>query len=164
MFTLELWEFHENEEFLDARRVYFRRKRSVQQAIFERKLLIAIISGKVQGVGGGGENPFPTHEFFIYFFLFSRHYAALQRHACNYFSVTQLLPNIAHMPQSRSFSLDRLPPPHHPFPTTPITQSVEEFSAYTDRLRFSIFCFGYLGPLVESLGQIFYKVSHSISF
>ena len=46
----------------------------VQQAIFEKKIVTAIISGKVQGVVGGGENTFSPHDFFLnlfFIFLFS---------------------------------------------------------------------------------------------
>ena len=123
-----------------------------------------------ENAGGHGRwrNPiFPTW-FFSIFFSFSRHYEALHRHARKYFSVTQLLPIIAHM-QLASQNHDYSPTitcltPHHPFPTTPITQSVEEFSAYTDRLRFSLFCFGLSRPLVETLGPIFAEVYQWISF
>ena len=119
----------------------------------------------MQGVLGGGETPFSPHDFFS-IFSFSRHNEALHRHARKYFSVKPLLPIIAHMLLA---SLNNnLPPtiisstPHHPFPTTPITQSVEEFS-YTDLLRFSIFRGGYLDHCYGSLGRIFAEVSYCIS-
>ena len=42
----------------------------VHKAFFDRKKSAPIIQGMVQGVLGGGENPFSPHDFFI-FFIFS---------------------------------------------------------------------------------------------
>ena len=83
-------------------------------------------------------------------------------------SFKQLLPIIVYM-QIASQNHDHspkitCPTPHHPFPTTPITQSVEEFSAYTDRLRFSIFVRGLSRSLNETLGRLFAEGFYSISF
>ena len=60
----------ENGQKADSRRIHFRRKRCVQQAIFQQKFVSAIISGKVQGVMGSGENPFSPHEFSYFIFSF----------------------------------------------------------------------------------------------
>ena len=68
----------------------------------------------MQEVVGGGENPFPTDDFFILFFYFFI-YKVLHRQVCNYFSVAQQLPIIAHMPlapHSHDHPLDRLALPH----------------------------------------------------
>ena len=43
----------------------------VHKAFFDRKKSAPIIQGMVQGVVGGGENPFSPHEFFFIFFIFS---------------------------------------------------------------------------------------------
>ena len=75
-----------------------------------------------------------------------------------------MLPIIAHMNIASHDHDHSFFAPHHPFPTTPITQSVEEFSAYTYRLRFSIFVRGYSGPLAETLGRIFAEAARRISF
>ena len=42
----------------------------LHKAFFDRKKSEPIIQGMVQGVLGGGENPFSPHDFF-YFFIFS---------------------------------------------------------------------------------------------
>ena len=86
---------------VDLRRIYSRRKRSVRQAIFKRKICTAIISGKVRGVVGGGENTFSAHDFFIFLFflyLFSIFvFYCSHRHALKLLLVTQRdLPIIAH--------------------------------------------------------------------
>ena len=43
----------------------------VHKPFFDRKKSAHIIQGKVQGVVGGGENPFSPHDFFLFFFIFS---------------------------------------------------------------------------------------------
>ena len=43
----------------------------VYKAFFDRKKSAPIIQGMVQGVLGGGENPFSPHDFFLFFFIFS---------------------------------------------------------------------------------------------
>ena len=105
--------------FFSTRVVFITEKRSVQQAILERKPLIAIIPGNVQGVVGGGENPFPTHDFFILFFIFIYFHdfcEVLLPQARNYSIFTQLLPNIAHMIMCNTFTIRSRP--HFPPPLT----------------------------------------------
>ena len=41
----------------------------VHKAFFDRKKSAPIIQGMVQGVLGGGENPFSPHEFFYFFYF-----------------------------------------------------------------------------------------------
>ena len=55
----------------------FKKKVEVQQRIFETKLCTAIISGKLQGVVGGGENTFSAYDFiFLYIFYFIFYFIA----------------------------------------------------------------------------------------
>ena len=66
--TPDLWEFCEKGDHVDAWQM--KKNLQVHKAFFDRKKSAPIIQGMVQGVLGGGENPFSPHDFFI-FFIFS---------------------------------------------------------------------------------------------
>ena len=120
------------------------KKVQVQQTIFLERIFRSHNFRGGAGDRGRWGNPIFTHMgFFNFLFPFSQHYEALHWRARNYFSVTQLLPIIAHMQlashnHEHSYKIPP-PPPHHPSPTTPITQSVEEFTL-TRSTPFQYFC------------------------
>ena len=131
--TPDLLEFCENGDLLDARRIYFSWKRSVQRAIFLEK--ISRSHNFREGAGGHGRwrNPISQTRFFFHFLFhfhnimkhcIDRHAIISVSHNCSLLSLTynrrRKITNIP--PRSHP------PPQHHPFPTTPITPSVEEFS------------------------------------
>ena len=68
LFTPDLWEFCKKGDFSTGVVFISVEKSKSSRKIFEKKLFKAIISGKVQGVVGGGENLFSTHVFFYFFF------------------------------------------------------------------------------------------------
>ena len=62
------------------RRLTNKEKSSSPQGLFDRKKSAPIIQGMVQGVLGGGENPFSPHDFFYFFyFLLSKFESGITR-------------------------------------------------------------------------------------
>ena len=148
----DLSEFSKNGVFLDSRRIYlspagnFRERTSHSHNFRE-------FSG---GRGRWGK-PISHTRFFHFnfnFYLFSQHYEVLLPQTRNYSRVTQLLLIIAHM-KIASNNHDHST---HPTPSLPHDSDHAECGgvlAYTDRLRFSLFCFGLSRPLVETFGSNF---------
>ena len=76
--TPDLWEFSENGDHVDAWQM--KKNLQVHKAFFDRKKSAPIIQGMVQGVLGGGENPFSPHDFFYFFyFLLSKFESGITR-------------------------------------------------------------------------------------
>ena len=131
---------------------------------FEKNFSQPYFQGRCRGSWEVGKPHFP-HTIFFIFILFSRHYAALHRQARDCFSVIQLLPIIARMKiASHDHDHSQLLRPSPSLPHDSDHAECGGVHSYTDRLRFSIFVFGYLGPLAKTLDQIFGEVPKRISF
>ena len=168
-FTSDLSEFSKNGDLLDTRRFYFSWKRSVQREILEKKFFTAIISENVQGVMGGGENPFPTHDFFhsIFLFIFTTLWSTAST-GTHLFQCGTAAPyyrsHATSVAQSRQILHDDpVPTPYLPHDSDH-AECGGDLCLHGSTTRFSLFCFGSSGPLAETLGPIIVEVPLRIFF